>query len=87
MSREYTCPDCNGTGKGWILSICGTCNGSGSVSYHVEYEDCFYCGGSGDVECDCTGGISADDDCIACCGTGTHSCPECRGTGKIVIED
>lgn len=42
-----------------------------------EYEECFYCGGDGKVECDCFG----DEDCIACCGTGMHICPECHGTG------
>lgn len=43
-------------------------------------EKCDYCGGSGIVECDCTGGLgrkAADDDCLACGGSGRHSCPAC----------
>ena len=54
----------------------------------IEYEECFWCGGSGEVECGCTGdgGSSfADEDCIACCGTGFHTCPECRGSGVVPV--
>ena len=46
---------------------------------------CSECGGKGKVECECTGGCgrgAADDDCIACGGSGVHTCPACRGTGK-----
>lgn len=46
---------------------------------------CFYCGGSGRVECDCTGGVGsyyADEDCPACGGSGSHTCPECDGSGE-----
>lgn len=52
----------------------------------MEYEKCFYCGGSGTVDCDCTGGVgprAADDDCPACGGSGFHTCPECNGSGKV----
>lgn len=50
---------------------------------------CYECGGSGVVECDCTGGCgprAADDDCYACGGTGFHTCPVCRGH-KWVYEE
>ena len=53
----------------------------------TEYEECFWCEGTGEVECACTGdgGASfADEDCIACCGSGFHTCPECKGTGKVL---
>lgn len=53
-----------------------------------KYEECFYCGGDGKVDCDCCGGggvTFADEDCIACCGTGFHTCPECKGTGICEI--
>ena len=42
---------------------------------------CGYCGGTGIVECDCTGGVRADDDCIACGGSGQHLCPQCNARG------
>lgn len=49
-----------------------------------DKEMCGYCGGSGKVECDCTGELgpaAADDDCFACGGTGIHVCPSCGGKG------
>lgn len=53
--------------------------------YDSKYKErCGYCGGSGKVECDCTGGLGskgADDDCFACGGTGIHVCPACDGKG------
>ena len=45
---------------------------------------CGYCGGTGQVECDCTGGCgpeAADDFCPACGGSGYHTCPACDGRG------
>lgn len=50
-----------------------------------DFDTCPECGGTGIVECDCTGGCgksAADDDCPACHGTGYHRCPACHGTGK-----
>ena len=51
----------------------------------MSTRDCHYCGGSGRVECDCTGGLGgrgADDDCYACSGSGEHTCPACGGSGR-----
>ena len=51
---------------------------------------CFWCGGTGEVECDCTGGVGrkgADDDCPGCGGEGVHPCPECHGSGETEDED
>lgn len=51
---------------------------------------CGYCGGTGRVECDCTGGCGtryADEDCPMCLGKGVHFCPECNGTGQAEDED
>lgn len=48
-------------------------------------EKCGYCGGSGEVECDCTGGCgskAAETDCPICGGDGKHICPACKGSGK-----
>lgn len=42
-----------------------------------EDEVCGYCGGSGTVECDCTGGCQAESDCPVCGGSGYHTCPSC----------
>lgn len=50
---------------------------------------CYECGGTGRVECDCTGGCgprAANDDCPVCGGSGTHTCPVCRGR-KWVYEN
>ena len=46
-------------------------------------ETCGYCGGSGQVSCDCNGGVrgTEDDDCYACGGSGVHTCPACGGSG------
>lgn len=47
-------------------------------------EKCHYCHGSGQVYCDCDGGLgrsAADEDCPACGGTGKHTCPACDGSG------
>jgi len=61
---------------------CADCDGKG---YRDEYiEECPECGGDGEVECDCAGGLgsyAADDDCLACGGSGVHTCPACKGTG------
>ena len=51
-------------------------------------ERCGWCGGTGIVECDCTGGCgpsAANEDCCACGGSGYHTCPSCGGDG--VLED
>ncbi len=51
--------------------------------------NCYECGGTGYVDCDCTGGLgrkNADDDCPACGGTGKHICPACRGHKKVPEE-
>lgn len=51
---------------------------------------CGYCGGTGQVECDCTGGCgpeAADDFCPACGGSGYHTCPACDGRGEVEEED
>lgn len=50
-------------------------------------ERCDYCYGSGTVECDCTGGVRADEDCFACGGSGEHTCPSCGGSGKQDYEN
>ncbi|MDB8790967.1 hypothetical protein PN398_09530 [Romboutsia sp. 1001216sp1] len=53
------------------------------------YVSCPECGGKKVVECDCTGECgrrAADDDCYACGGSATHTCPVCNGKG-IVTED
>lgn len=53
------------------------------------YVSCPECGGKKVVECDCTGEYerrAADDDCYACGGSATHTCPVCNGKG-IVTED
>lgn len=55
----------------------------------IRYVECGWCGGKGRVECDCTGDLgtwAADEDCIACGGSGICTCPACGGTGKV-IED
>lgn len=51
----------------------------------MSRERCDYCGGSGQVECDCTGGVgrgAENDGCYACGGSGSHTCPSCRGAGE-----
>lgn len=48
-------------------------------------ERCDYCGGSGQVECDCTGQCgksAAESNCPVCGGSGTHTCPSCHGSGR-----
>ena len=52
--------------------------------------ECFWCGGSGKVECDCTCGMGkehANYECLACGGEGYHTCPECHGSGKTEDDD
>ena len=46
-------------------------------------EDCSWCQGSGYVPCDCEG---HDEECRACGGDGYHVCPQCNGTGTVVVE-
>lgn len=52
-------------------------------------EKCFECGGSGIVECDCTGGCgpeAANEDCYACGGKGYHTCPACCGAKWVYVD-
>lgn len=54
----------------------------------MAYDTCFYCGGSGTVECDCTGGVGySADDCPVCGGDGYHTCSECHGSGMTETID
>lgn len=51
-------------------------------------EPCWYCRGTGTVECDYCQGIGfSDGSCPACSGEGRHTCPECNGSGVIRDED
>lgn len=51
-------------------------------------EPCWYCGGSGQVECDfCFGPGYSDGCCPVCGGTGRHQCPECNGSGYVGEDD
>lgn len=51
-------------------------------------EPCWYCKGTGIVECDYCQGIGfSDGSCPACSGEGRHICPECNGSGVIRTED
>jgi len=52
----------------------------------MSYRRCGYCGGTGQVECECTGGCgpsAADGSCYACGGRGYHTCPACSGRGEV----
>ena len=70
------CGECDGD------SNCNECGGSGYIE--TDKPLCPECGGDRTVDCDCTGGIgahTADDDCFACGGSGSHFCPVCNGEG------
>lgn len=59
------------------------------TSSSLRWTRCYECGGTGYVECDCTGGCgrkAADDDCPVCGGTGKHTCPVCHGRKKVLEE-
>lgn len=45
----------------------------------MEYRRCGYCGGSGKVECDCTGGCGPS--------AANDSCPACGGSGEVKESD
>lgn len=48
--------------------------------------ECFYCGGTGEVPCDCkfeNAAFMPRLDCSICGGEGKHTCPECKGSGMI----
>jgi len=56
----------------------------------MSYRRCGYCGGTGQVECECTGGCgpsAADGSCYACGGRGYHTCPACSGRGEVEDDD
>ena len=51
--------------------------------------ECYKCGGSGVISCDCNGGVEGteDDDCPACGGSGSYTCPFCYGSGHDDDDD
>lgn len=59
-------------------------------SLPMAKKNCFFCKGSGKVDCSSCGGYGEDDDgdpCNSCKGAGVEDCSSCDGTGQVDDDD